>query len=318
MTRSEISVVVINWKLREETERCLLSLEQLEYPCHIVVVDNGSADGSAEYLAERFPQVKLIALPENIGFGPACNRAISWLLLQTTSEYVFLLNNDARIGEGALDELLSAARAHPEAGILGPKVYYEQPGGYIWYAGARRRKWVLAAADTGRGRPDAGPFDHVRPVDYVFGAAMLIRRDVFERVGLFDENFFLYLEDLDFCLRSQQHGYTLLFVPQAHVHHKGSASTRENLSLRKYHHVRSTIIFLRKHLRPLWVIPAACFWFLVLGKFVLEDFWHGQAVSFASYWSGFMNGLKSPAQPQQEAEDASAIRVERSRSLAND
>jgi GT2 family glycosyltransferase len=291
MTHSRVTTIVVNWRLKEETLHCLRTLESLDLPGRVIVVDNGSGDGSVECIARHFPQVELIALPSNVGFGAACNRAITRALEDTGCEYVFLLNNDAGVHSDVLSTLVGAAQAHPDAGILGPKVYYQDEPDKIWYAGARRRWGVLAAADTGRDQVDRGQFDTLREVDYVFGAAMLIRRSVFERIGLFDERFFLYLEDMDFCLRAQEAGFSLLFVPQAHVWHKGSASTANHGGMRKYHFVRSTVQFVRKHTPLALSLLAFVFWMLVLFRFIITDLACGNVAMLRSYWSGLTNGL---------------------------
>ena len=291
MAHARVTAIVVNWKLRAETARCLRSLEQLDLPCRAIVVDNGSSDGSVEYLACHFPQAELITLASNVGFGAACNRAIARVLTDASCDYVFLLNNDAVVHPRTLSELMNVAEAHPEAGIFGPKIYCHDDPRTIWYAGARRRRGVLAAADTGRDRLDRGQFNALRKVDYVFGTAMLIRRNVFERVGLFDERFFLSLEDLDFCLRAQAVGYSLLFVPEAHVWHKGSASTAHNKPMRRYHMVRSTVLFLKKHtsiaLSPLVLV----FWMLVYFRTVIADLMDGDLAIIRSCWSGLVDGL---------------------------
>ncbi|MFQ5855671.1 MAG: glycosyltransferase family 2 protein [Anaerolineae bacterium] len=291
MAHPHVTTIVVNWKLKEETVRCLRSLEQLDLPCHVIVVDNGSCDGSAEYLVRRFPQAELIALNSNVGFGAACNRAITRALNDAFCDYVFLLNNDAVVHPRTLSELISVAQAHPEAGIFGPKIYCQDEPRTVWYAGARRRRGVLAAADTGRDRLDRGQFNTLRDVDYVFGTAMFIRRGVLERVGLFDERFFLYLEDLDFCLRAQAVGFSLLFVPEAHVWHKGSASTAHNKAMRRYHMARSTVLFLRKHTSLALSLPVLVFWMLVYLRTVIADLMQGDLAIVRSCWSGLVDGL---------------------------
>jgi GT2 family glycosyltransferase len=269
--QADVTTIVVNWNLKEETNRCLESLEKSTLPTRVVLVDNGSLDGSVSYLERRFPEIDIIRLGANIGFGRACNMAIQRILTRDQCRYIFLLNNDAVVHPQALTRLMEAAQANPSAGIFGPKIYSRQDPNQIWYAGARRRRGVLAAADTGRGQIDKGQFETLHQVDYVFGAAMLIQREVFERIGLFDERFFIYLEDLDFCLRAQQAGYSPLFVPQAHVWHSGSASTARFIQMRRYHHLRSTVIFLLKHLTPLWAAPALAFWSVVLLRSLGRD-----------------------------------------------
>jgi GT2 family glycosyltransferase len=292
---SNVTTIVVNWKLKEQTCQCLSSLERLEHPCHTIVVDNGSGDGSASYIARHSPSAELLVLPSNIGFGAACNRAIIHALKDTSCEFVFLLNNDAVVHPHALSRLLSAAQDQPGAGILGPKILYWDRPNTIWYAGARRRWGILAAADTGRDRVDGGQFDTPRKVDYVFGAAMLIRRSVLERVGLFDERFFIYLEDLDLCLRTQTAGFCLLFVPQARVWHRVSSSTAHNIGLRKYHLAVSTACFLRKHISLSMWLPALGFWGLVLVRELAADLTHGDKAGMWSYWRGLIDGLAETA-----------------------
>ncbi len=297
MTPTQVAIIVVNWKLKDDTLRCLKSLENLDLPDalshRVIVVDNGSGDGSAKCIADAYPESELISLSANVGFGAACNKAIRGIMRDGECDYVFLLNNDAFVHPKVLTELVQAAEDHPETGILGPKIYYQDEPRTIWYAGARKRWGVLAAVDTGRGQVDHGQFGNLREVDYVFGAGMLIRRSVFERIGLFDERFFIYLEDMDFCLRAQEAGFSLLFVPQAHVWHKGAASTAEHNGFRKYHFVRSTIHFAMKHTAWTWMPYAATFWALVLLRFVVVDLTEGNLSAVRSYWSGLVNGLVS-------------------------
>lgn len=291
MSQIRIVTIVINWKLKEETVGCVHSLERLDFPSDIIVVDNNSNDGSVEYITRHCPSIELLELPSNIGFGPACNHAIAKALRDQAYDYLFLFNNDATIHPQALAELISAAENNPQAGILGAKVYYSDKPNTIWYAGARRRQGVLAATDIGRGQVDQGQFSTLREVDYIFGAAMLIRRTVFEQIGLFDEQFFLYLEDLDLCLRAQEAGFSLLFVPEAHVWHKGSASTEHNTPLRRYQMARSTILFLRKHTSLARSLPVLAFWVLVYLRDIISDLIRGDYLIIKACWSGLLAGL---------------------------
>ncbi|MEI7534369.1 MAG: glycosyltransferase family 2 protein [Comamonadaceae bacterium] len=302
MTHPQVAIVVINWKLKETTLECIRSVERSGTPCRVLVVDNGSGDGSVEYFAEHAPDAEIIALPKNVGFGRACNIAIRRVLIDPTSEYILLLNNDAIIEPETLPALLAAAAAAPQVGIFGPKIYYHDRPDTFWYAGSRRRRWVFAAADTGRGQRDTGQFEQRCEVDYIFGAAMLIRRQVFETVGMFDEQFFLYLEDLDLCLMTQRSGFPLHFVPQARVWHSVSASTHDHLGIRRYHMVRSTILFLKKHTTAWTFTPTLLFWPLVGLHFLLNDVLAGHVGVMRLYFSGLFHGML-PAKPDQSGGD---------------
>jgi GT2 family glycosyltransferase len=254
-------------------------------------VDNGSQEDISGELKIRFPAVDLLSLPTNIGFAPAVNIAVQHAFQDPDCQFIFLLNNDARIHPNALKILAQAAEEYPLAGIFSPIIYDQDAPKRIWYAGARRRPGILAAADTGRGKIDHGQFT-ISPVDYVFGTAMFIRRSVFDHIGCFDERFFLYLEDLDFCLRAQDNGFELLFVPQAQVWHAGSASTAHNLALRRYHHLRSSILFLKKHASRLSLVPAVPFWSLVLARMLLQDLLRGDPKMITPYTSALRFGVQ--------------------------
>lgn len=291
MNPSFVTTIIVNWKLKEETCICLRSIAGLDFPCRVIVVDNGSQDGSVDYIRERFPKVELLELPTNLGFAAACNRAIEHALKNNDCQYIFILNNDTIIQNHALAELIEVAEAHLEVGIFGPKIYYLDDPQIIWYAGARRRWGVLAAAETGRGSLDRGQFRELRSVDYIFGTGMLIRKNVFDKIGLFDEKFFLYLEDLDFCLRAQNAGFDLLFVPQAHIWHMVSASTSNNNVMRRYHLVKSTVHFLVKHTSLIMVPAVFVFWSLVSAQVIVFDLIHGDLVAIRSFLAGLSRGV---------------------------
>jgi len=288
-----VIAIVVNWKLAHDTIRSVRSLARQHPTPQIMVVDNGSGDGSATRIAAACHQVKIIALPRNVGFGAACNVAMRRVLDVPGWRQVLLLNNDAVVAPGALAELLRAAEAHPEAGILAPKILDSNRPPRIWYAGARRRPRWLSAIDTRRGHPNARQTDRAGEVDYVFGAAMLLRRELIDRIGLFDERFFLYLEDMDYCLRAQAAGFALRYVPQARVWHRGSASTSHRDAMRRYYQAQSMVRFLRKHLSPAMRLLALPIWAVD----VLRMNWHRLLRPEASlgrartYWCGLIDGL---------------------------
>ncbi|KKK89495.1 hypothetical protein LCGC14_2732510 [marine sediment metagenome] len=291
MINANVVTVIVNWKLKEDTVYSIKSLQQSDIHTSIIVVDNGSNDGSAEYIAQQCPDVELMVLPSNIGFGPACNRAMSKVLKEKKYDFIFFLNNDATIHPSALSELINAAQIYPEAGIFGAKVYYSDKPDTIWYAGAHRRQGVLAVTDVARGQIDCEQFQCCHEVDYIFGAAMLVRRNVFEKVGFFDKRFFLYLEDLDLCIRAQKAGFSLLFVPNAHVWHKGSASTSKKISLRRFYMAKSTIHFLRKHTTPISRLPVFMLWVFIYLNDIFSDIIRGDIANLKAYWAGFMHGI---------------------------
>ena len=235
---TDIAVIIVNWNAREDLRRCLESLYAEPTPTisySVWVVDNASADGSAQMTAREFPQVRLIANTDNRGFSKANNQAIA----ESESRAVFLLNSDAAIHPGALETLVAYSAAHPEAGIIGPKVL--NPDGSLQFS---CRRWPTLGAgffrNTILGRlfphnPYArdylmGDWDHdsTRAVDWVSGCAMLIRRDLIDEIGALDERFYMYSEDVDICKRAWDSGKEVHYLHTAVVTHAIGRSSDKN------------------------------------------------------------------------------------------
>jgi GT2 family glycosyltransferase len=209
----------------------------------VVVVDNGSRDDSLNWLAEHWPQARVVALPDNVGVTPALNEC----LRAATGEYVFLLNNDMELQPGCLDELVRALDALPQAGVVVPKLleFYDRAvidgAGdiYTWGGEAHRR---------GKGERDQGQYDEPGVVFSACGGAALYRRSVIEEVGGFDERFFANGEDTDWSFRAQLAGHPCHYVPSAVAYHMGSATLGAGPSdFGLYHNWRNSIWVVAKN-----------------------------------------------------------------------
>ena len=214
-----INVIIVNWNGKKFLPECLESLRQQAYRrFSIILVDNGSNDGSIDFVIRNYPEVKTIALPKNVGFSVANNIAIKTVL----TEYVALLNNDAVAHPLWLQSLMGALESCPEAGFAASKMlYYDNPE-IIDRAGD---SYTRAGAGLLRGR--AEPASSYNKQEWIFGAcaaAALYRTRMLRDIGLFDEDFFLLYEDVDLSFRAQLRGYKCLYVPEAIVHHKASSS----------------------------------------------------------------------------------------------
>ncbi len=244
-----VAVVVLNWRQAEMTAACLRSVQALTYP-HVltIVVDNHSQDGSIEKLRSWFPEVVILETKRNLGFAGGVNVGIRYALAHG-ADWVLLLNNDAMVAPDLLEKLLSVAAKDPRIGVVAPQIFYSDEPSHRWSIGSRRSPLTLAPRDFGPGRAERANWTKPRPVDYVLGCAMLVRSRVFQEVGLFDEGYFFYYEDLDFSLRVQQAGYQLWVCPDAHVWHNVSASTAEDTPLRHYYLARSSVRFFRRYAR---------------------------------------------------------------------
>ncbi|MBI1881506.1 MAG: glycosyltransferase family 2 protein, partial [Chloroflexi bacterium] len=239
-----IYLITLNWNRGQETLDCLHSLQGLSYPHRrIVVVDNGSTDDSVTLIQTQFPEIKLIGTGHNLGFAAGFNVGIRYALSHE-AEHIFLLNNDTVVDTTLLDDLLQ--HAAPEVGVLAPAIFYADAPDRIWSTGGGRHPLLLEM--TGHhGRNQALPCAPVER-EFLSGCALLIRREVFERVGLLDERFFMYYEDSDFCLRVRQVGFRLLLVPQARLWHKVSISSGgADSPAERYLMARSSVLFFTKH-----------------------------------------------------------------------
>jgi GT2 family glycosyltransferase len=224
----KVGVLLLNWNGGEFTIPCIHSLLAMSYPpWRILVWDNGSTDGSPDRIAQMFPQACVLQSPTNIGCSAGNNAGIR-RLLEEGAEYVWVLNNDTVVDRECLSALLHEMQTDPGVAVATGKILYSTPPHLIWYAGADWKPWLLTVRHRGQLNPDRGRYDQPADVEFVSGCCMLIRRSAFEAVGLFDERFFFYHEDVDWCLRASQAGLRLRYVPQAVLWHKASASLHKN------------------------------------------------------------------------------------------
>jgi GT2 family glycosyltransferase len=243
------AIVVLNWNSGRMTAECIRSLLKMTAEDYeIIVVDNGSHDDSVEYLQKQFPSITMLPQDRNLGFAAGCNVGMK-LALERGVRYVLPLNNDTIVDPDFLTELLTAAETSSRAAIVSPKIYFCDLPDRLWWAGGRFSLWSGIPQHRGRKQLDAGQFDVVCETDWATGCAALIRCDVLERVGLFDETFFGNVEDLDLSLRVRQAGYQIYYAPKARLWHKEGADYRKNAGeyVRKFTGTRNLLFVMRKH-----------------------------------------------------------------------
>jgi len=240
-----VEIIVLNWNGREDTLACLDSLMRLEYPSfQVTVVDNGSTDGSPDAVRRAFPQVDVLETGANLGYAGGNNRGLERALARG-APYILLLNNDTTVVPDMLTHLVSALEAEPTVGVAGPTIYYADRPEVIWTAGGaidwRRGDTRMIGLDE----PDGGQFGTVpREVDFVSGCAMLLRREVPERVGLLDERFFLYYEEVEWCVRARRAGFRIIHVPPARVWHRIRPQAQAESPTVHYYMTRNRLLFL--------------------------------------------------------------------------
>jgi GT2 family glycosyltransferase len=256
---ARMAVVVVSYNARDDLLACIRSIyESAAPPPPIILVDNGSRDGGPDAVRAAFPGVDVVLAPANRGYGAAANLGIR----RSTTPYALLLNSDTQLAANAVDRLSEYLDAQPSVGVVGPRL--RRPGGALEPSCHPPLGTVQSVLEKGWvGRviarvPGLGPrwsllnwaHDRPRSVPWVTGAALAIRRSAFDQLGGFDEDYFMYAEEVDLCWRARQAGWEVHFAPVTDVVHRGGASTaplRGTMVLQK---VRSAVRFYRRHYSP--------------------------------------------------------------------
>lgn len=253
---TNVAIILVNWNGKQDTLSCLASLGKFKVKSlklKVIVVDNGSTDNSAEVIREKFPDVEIIETGKNLGFTGGNNVGIRHAL-RWGADYVWLVNNDTVVDKSALVALLEAF-GDTSVGVVGSKIYFlsghefhkdryrKEDGGHVlWYAGGLIDWQNMYASHRGVDEVDTGQYDAVMETPFVTGCSMMIKKQVFEKIGLFNEKLFAYLEDLDFCLRASHAGYKLLYAPESIVWHKNAGSSGAGSDTHQYYMTRNRLL----------------------------------------------------------------------------
>jgi hypothetical protein len=253
-----LAIIIVSYNTRADLERCLASLSASppSMPHEIVVVDNASTDGSPDAIRMRWPGVRLIPLPANVGFSAGNNAGIR----QTRSDLILLLNSDTVVPPGAIDRLVARLAAHPPAAVAGPRLVDDE--GRLEISFGRMISPLAEAAQKAAGTLYERRFGPVerwlrraasaeRYVDWVSGACLLVWRADAEAAGLLDERYFLYTEDVDFCASIRRRGRRVLFTPETQITHLRGRSRAAAPKAMNAAYRRSQVAFYEKH-HPRW------------------------------------------------------------------
>jgi GT2 family glycosyltransferase len=244
---SRLAAVVVHWRDFDETLGCVRSLAT-EPDVEVIVVDNGSRDDAARRLAAEGPDVRCLTSAENRGYAGGGNLGLR-AALDTGAAVVLLVNNDARIVPGAMAAAVAALAGDPSIGVVGGKILRRDDPSRLWLAWGdltyRQSLVALHGADV----PDGPAWSQQRDVDWVSGCAMWFPRAALEQVGLLDEDFFAYQEEVEWCLRARRRGWRVVYAPQARVLHAGQGTSRDPraIRIRKYFAARNAVLLARRH-----------------------------------------------------------------------
>lgn len=270
-----VSIVTINYDHPEVTCLMLDSLRKITYPSiEILVVDNASPNDDPAIIYKNYPEVKFIQASENLGFAGGNNLAIN----QTSGKYVLLLNNDTEVTPGFLEPLVDKLEADPTIGVVSPKVKFHHTPDLLQFTVITPINRITGRSKgLGFGVKDTGQWEFDSETAYAHGAAMMLPMKVIKEVGLLADIYFLYYEELDWCLRINKAGYKIFYVHNSLVYHKESISTGKASPTKTYYMNRSRLIFMRRNVKGLVLliaiayqlliaIPKNAFSFLLMGR----------------------------------------------------
>ena len=223
MTRTpRVILLILTWNRRDDVLRCVASLSRLTYPnCLPVVIDNASVDSTVAALRAGYPDLTIIQNTHNLGYAGGNNVGIRWAL-EHGADYVLIINNDTEVTPDMVTELVRVAASDPTIGVVGCRNILMDDPMHLWGAYGELTYGPFVVRTAGEGMPDGPQWQVVKDVDWVIGNGYLWRRAALERVGLLDESFFAYHEDVDWCLRARAAGVRVVYAGTAAIVHKGA------------------------------------------------------------------------------------------------
>lgn len=287
----KVSIIILNWNGKKDTINCLDSLKMLTYSNYeIILVDNGSTDGSVECLKELYPKIEIIENKENLGFAEGNNVAIRRVVEKGT-DYILLLNNDVIVDPEFLSELVEVLENDSCIGVVGPTVYYYNEKDRIQSAGDKIC-WYKGKTLHLTNKNDI-KLNKIRDVDYIMGCALLAKCELFKKIGYLNKDYFAYWEETEWCVLAKKAGYRIVHVPAAKIWHKGGSTTKKTSGFYEYQMTRNMFWFMKKNANKIQYITFILyfiffrFWFLS-GIYLI---YHKSINGFIYFLKGIKDGL---------------------------
>jgi len=285
----KVSIIILNWNGIDDTIKCIESIEKAEYPNYdIVVVDNASSGNDVEILRQRFrDRINVIENKKNYGLSKGRNIGIRHAL-KGDALYIQILDNDVIVSPNFIIEMINAAQNDIDIGVIGPMIYYYEEPNKIAYAGRYINYWTGHIRTRGKGKLDCGQFNDISDVDCATGGTMFISRRALLTVGLLDERFFFWFEDMEFCARVIKSHLRVVLAPSAKVWVKkikkekpsGNIESNEKLAISGYYFIRNRFIFMKKHCSaPQFITSSLCFAFSEFPRLSIKFILHYRSLT---------------------------------------
>jgi GT2 family glycosyltransferase len=294
MKENLVVIIILNIDQKDDTLECLESVYNMDYsPFEIVVVDNGSKDGSSVAIKSKYPKVYLLESESNLGVSGGRNLALNFIKKKFDFKYILLLDNDTIIDKKALSEMVKSFNSKHNIGIVTPKCYIMNSPSIINYAGGMSvNLYTGNISNIGIGEKDLGQFDKPCFINSS-GGLCIIRKNVINRVGIFDEKFNPYgWEDVDLSLRARRQGFKIYYNPNAIIHHKGGKCGRGAVEEYEYAKIRNYFYLIRKHANlPQLIVVFSLFPFKIF-KLFTKELYHGEFKILSAQIRGFLGQFK--------------------------
>lgn len=251
----EISIITVNYNGVNDTCELIDSIPSNDN-MEVIVIDNGSREDEGSLIAQRYPQVKIIRSDRNLGFAGGNNLGIK----AAKGKYIFLINNDTVFKDFNIQPIINRLKSSHRIGLVCPKIRFEWGNNLIQYAGYTPLSRITARnRSIGFGEEDNGQYNIAHSTPYAHGAAMLIKRDAIDKVGLMPEDYFLYYEEIDWSMMFTKADYEIWYDPSCTIYHKESQSTGQNSPLRTYFMTRNRLLLVKRNWRGIYKYLAYCY-----------------------------------------------------------
>ena len=305
MNHPLVCIVVLNWNALKETIECMDSLQKIRYPQYkLIIVDNASSNNEAHIFRQMYSEVAdIILAKENYGYTGGNNIGMEYAIENYNPDFILILNNDIIVDPDFLNHLIKVAQSDPKIGIVGGKVYYHKYPDLIQSAGIGLNMYTGKSYHIGYMKFDKGQYDYQRIVNIVMGCCMLIKREVIDKIGLLDEQYFCYKDDIDYCYKCSKAGYDVVYTPLAKIWHKNyvklkiwerTQSKNKRSAFTQYLLARNNFMFMKKHANRLQRISFFIYFFTL--HFIFQTgvclIFHRDFKRYLAMCRGALDGIK--------------------------